>query len=92
MSQGSQLKGRNLTISKLSKELTYLDIFYYDLSYVDIQTTPAYGFLSLVCDVGGALGLILGGTLLTIVEFVYFFVQLFSELVNSVRFAKMQRC
>ena len=53
-------------MARLNKELTYLDIFYSDLSYVDIQTTSAYDFLTLVCDVGGALGLIIGGTLLTI--------------------------
>jgi len=77
-------------MSKLSKELAFLDIFYSQLSYVDIQTTPAYDFLTLVCDIGGALGLILGGTLLTIVEFIQFFVQIFGELVTSARFAQMQ--
>ena len=90
MSQKSQFKGRNLTMSKLSKELVFLDIFYSQLSYIDIQTTPAYDFLTLVCDISGALGLILGGTLLTIVEFFQFFVQLFNEFVTSARFAKMQ--
>src|SRR6218665_653715 len=90
MSQGSQFMGRNLTMSKLSKELVFLDIFYSDLSYVDIQTTPSYDLLTLVCDIGGALGLILGGTLLTIVEFVQLFVQLFNEIVTSAKFARMQ--
>ena len=78
-------------MSRLSKELTYLDVFYSQLSYVDIQTIPAYDFLTLVCDIGGALGLILGGTLLTIVEFVQLFVQLLNEIVTSARFARMQR-
>ena len=63
---------------------------YITLHYIDIQTTPAYDFLTLVCDIGGALGLILGGTLLTIVEFIQFFVQIFGELVTSARFAQMQ--
>ena len=92
MSQRPQFKGRNLTMSKLNKELAFLDIYYSDLSYVDIQTTPAYDFLQLVCDIGGALGLILGGTLLTIVEFVQLFVQLINEIITSARFARMQRC
>jgi len=80
-------------MSKLGKELVYLDIFYSDLNYVDIQTTPAYNFLALVCDCSGALGLILGGTLLTIVEFLQFFVQLLNELGTSVglRFSRMPR-
>jgi len=72
-------------MSKLNKELVFLDIFYSQLSYVDIQTIPAYDLLTLVCDIGGALGLILGGTLLTIVEFAQLFVQLFTEIVTSVR-------
>ena len=78
-------------MSKLNKELAFVDIFYSQLSYVDIQTTPAYDLLTLVCDIGGALGLILGGTLLTIVEFLQFLVQIFTELVTSARFAQIQR-
>jgi len=78
-------------MSKLSKELVFLDIFYSQLSYVDIQTIPAYDFLTLVCDIGGALGLILGGTLLTIVEFAQLFIQLVNEIVTSARFTRMQR-
>jgi len=78
-------------MSKLNKELVFLDIFYSQLSYVDIQTIPAYDLLTLVCDIGGALGLILGGTLLTIVEFAQLFAQLLTEIVTSVRFARMQR-
>ena len=78
-------------MSKLSKELVFMDIFYSDLSYVDIQTIPAYDFLTLVCDIGGALGLILGETLITIVEFAPLFVQLFIEIVTSAKFARMQR-
>jgi len=78
-------------MSRLSKELTYLDIFYSQLSYVNVQTTPAYDVLTLVCDVGGALGLILGGTLLTVVEFVQLFVQISNEVFSSARVAKLQR-
>jgi len=78
-------------MSNLSEELVYLDIFYSDLNYVDIQTTPAYDFLALVCDCSGALGLILGGTLLTIVEIFQFFLQLINEIATSARFARVQR-
>ena len=77
-------------MSKLSKELVFLDIFYSQLSYIDIQTTPAYDFLTLVSDIGGSLGLILGGTLLTIAEFLQFFVQVFGDLVTSARLAQMR--
>src|SRR6218665_1366531 len=91
MSQRSQFKGRNLTMAQLRDGLVYLDVYYSDLNYVDIQTTPAYGFFPLVCDCSGALGLILGGTLLTIVEIVQFFLQQINEIATSARFARMQR-
>jgi len=91
MSQHSKFKGRNLTVSQLRDGLVYLDIFYSDLNYVDIQTTPAYDFFALVCDCSGALGLILGGTLLTIVEILQFFLQLLNIIATSARFTRMQR-
>jgi len=91
MSKSLQFKGRNLTVSRISKELVFLDIFYSQLNYIDIQTTPAYDLLTLVCDVGGALGLILGGTLLTVVEFLQLFVHLSNDVFASARFAQMQR-
>ena len=91
MSKNPQFKGRNLTVSRISKELVFLDIFYSQLNYIDIQTTPAYDLLTLVCDVGGALGLILGGTLLTVVEFLQLFVHLSNDVFASARFAQMQR-
>ena len=90
-SQRLQFKGRRLSTSSLSKELVYLDIFYSQLSYVDIQTTPAYDLLTLVCDFGGTLGLILGGTMLTVIEILQCIVQLFETLVASARIAKMRR-
>jgi len=45
-------------------------IFFADLNYTYIEFSAAYSFLSLLCDVGGALGLILGSTLLTAFELV----------------------
>jgi len=78
-------------MSRLSKELVFLDIFYSDLSYVDIQTSAAYDILTLVCDIGGALGLILGGTLLTIAELAQLLVQMFNDVLTSAKIAKIQR-
>ena len=37
---------------------------------------PAYTILALVCDVGGALGLILGSTLLTFIEIAEFIINI----------------
>jgi len=61
-------------MAQLSDGLVYLDVFYSDLNYVDIQTTPAYDFVVLVCDCGSARGFILEGNLLTVVNFRQLFI------------------
>jgi len=43
-------------------------VFFSELQYTHIEAEPAYTLLALTCDVGGALGLILGSTLLTFCE------------------------
>jgi Amiloride-sensitive sodium channel len=43
-------------------------VFFSDLKITHIETTAAYTSLALLCDIGGALGLILGSTLLTFCE------------------------
>ena len=43
-------------------------VFYSELKYKYIETKAAYTVLALMCDIGGALGLILGSTLLTVCE------------------------
>jgi len=42
--------------------------------HTHIETKEAYTVLSLLCDIGGALGLILGSTMLTFCEFTDFLI------------------
>jgi len=42
--------------------------------YTHVEAQAAYSWLALLCDIGGALGLILGSTILTFCEFADFFV------------------
>ena len=44
-------------------------VFFSELTYTYIEAKEAYTVLALMCDIGGALGLILGSTLLTFCEF-----------------------
>ena len=44
-------------------------VFFSELKYTYVETEAAYTALALMCDIGGALGLILGSTLLTFCEF-----------------------
>jgi len=39
------------------------------MKYTHVDTQVAYTVLSLLCDIGGSLGLILGSTMLTVAEF-----------------------
>ena len=44
-------------------------MFFSELKYTYVEDEAAYSLLALTCDIGGALGLILGSTLLTFCEF-----------------------
>lgn len=50
------------------------EIFFSTLLSEDMEVQAAYTGLALLCDVGGAMGLILGSTILTVFEFFDFFV------------------
>ncbi|EDO48658.1 predicted protein [Nematostella vectensis] len=47
-----------------------INLFFDELRLDTIQQTPAYGFFRLVGDVGGQLGLVLGASVITIVEII----------------------
>ena len=49
-----------------------VDIFYQELSYEEIQQNIAFEFLSLLSEIGGSLGLLLGASVLTVCEFIDF--------------------
>jgi len=49
-----------------------VQIFFSELKYTHIEAEEAYVALSLMCDIGGSLGLILGSTVLTLCEFTDF--------------------
>jgi len=52
------------------------------MKYTLIQSVPAYTWLSLLCDIGGSLGLILGSTMLTVCEFADFFIKLAVDTIH----------
>lgn len=51
-----------------------IQIFYKEMKYQKIEQKEAYSELALMADIGGALGLILGSTLMTLVEILDFMV------------------
>ncbi|XP_053396435.1 uncharacterized protein LOC123544907 isoform X3 [Mercenaria mercenaria] len=57
----------------LKQNFLQLDIFYRQLSYEYISQHKAYDFFALICDIGGAMGLFIGASMLTIVEIIDLF-------------------
>jgi len=49
-----------------------VQLFFSELKFTYIEAEKAYSALALLCDIGGALGLILGSTMLTVCEFADF--------------------
>jgi hypothetical protein len=45
-----------------------MQVYFSELKYTYTESTPAYSWFALLSDVGGALGLILGSTVLTFFE------------------------
>ena len=59
-----------------------MDIFYQDLSYEEIEQNIAFEFLSLLSEIGGFLGLLLGAWVLTVCELVDYTVLLLIRKVK----------
>ncbi|XP_028407183.1 acid-sensing ion channel 4-A-like isoform X2 [Dendronephthya gigantea] len=51
------------------KNLLAMDIFYEDLNYHVIKQVPAYSLPNLLGEIGGLMGLFLGASILTVLEF-----------------------
>ncbi|CAB4004599.1 acid-sensing ion channel 1 isoform X2, partial [Paramuricea clavata] len=49
--------------------LLAIDIFYEDLNYNIIKQVPAYSLPNLLGEIGGLMGLFLGASILTLLEF-----------------------
>ncbi|CAK8697221.1 unnamed protein product [Clavelina lepadiformis] len=59
----------------ISKQGVSLRIYYEDLEYTELEEEAVYTFEKLMCDIGGAAGLFLGCSFVTMVEFVDFVIE-----------------
>ncbi|XP_070552311.1 acid-sensing ion channel 2-like [Ptychodera flava] len=59
-----------LPLSYLSDNIAKVDIFFQELSINEVEQQKAYDIFGLLCDIGGALGLWLGGSVLTVMEII----------------------
>ncbi len=62
-----------------------LRVYYDTLNSRVISETPDYTFVQLCSDFGGLIGVVLGPSVITLVEFIYFLVDLIVHVVTKGR-------
>ena len=70
-------------MAEQNRNYATLNIFFSTLSYEDVSIDAAYTFMALLSDIGGALGLLLGATLLTIYEVVEFIYEMSFDVLQA---------
>ncbi|XP_070560646.1 acid-sensing ion channel 2-like [Ptychodera flava] len=66
---GAHLENRyHLPSGHFEKNLAKLNIFFQELAVHEVEEEKAYNIFGLLCDIGGSLGLWLGGSILTVIE------------------------
>lgn len=64
--------GKNVSTTEISFRTAVLQIYFSTMQSQTITNVQAYDFMALLSDIGGALGLLLGATLLTLLEIAEF--------------------
>lgn len=66
----------NTSKDYVARDFVLLEVFFTSAEYKEITMVPAYTLMPLLSDIGGALGLLLGATLLTVYEVLEFGIRL----------------
>ncbi|XP_072039615.1 acid-sensing ion channel 1-like [Amphiura filiformis] len=64
--------GMNLSEGQIRKNILDVRVFFEELSYSNVTQIPAYTSTSLQSDIGGSMGLFVGMSILSVVEFIDF--------------------
>ena len=67
--------------TEIKRDWAKVEIYYSDLIHEEVITKKAYPLLQLLCDIGGAMGLILGSTVLSFFEIIDFFIVIFYDWI-----------
>ena len=82
MYQDALLRAANISAADQSRNIVMVQIYYSTLMYSQITVSAAYSFIALLSDIGGALGLLLGATLLTVYEMGEFCYEVIRDVVR----------
>jgi len=82
MSEAFKATYDNGNPNMMEKYFSQIQIYFSSLEYPDVTMESSYEFMSLMSDVGGALGLVLGATLITIFEIIEFSYQLALDMLS----------
>ena len=82
--------GNKISVYDLTNSTAILQIYFSTTQSQNIASVPAYNFMALLSDIGGALGLLLGATLLTVIETAEFLLLIIHDLIKTKR--KNNRC
>ena len=79
----NNLSSSILSYSYLQSTLSKINIFYQEMTYTSISESPALLIEDLIAFIGGNLGLFLGMSLLSVIEFIDMFVQFIFILIRN---------
>jgi Amiloride-sensitive sodium channel len=77
--------GQHFAINDLDSGTAALQVYFSTMQSETIANVPAYDFMALLSDIGGALGLLLGATLLTVFEVTEFGLQIIHDIIKMRR-------
>jgi hypothetical protein len=80
---------RNISDDEYVSSLSKVFVYYKEIGYTEIVELPNYTWKSLVFNIGGALGLFLGMSILSVVELIELLVRLFTS--NSKQYQQQKR-
>jgi len=73
----------NISATELTRNYVMVRLFFSTLTYREIVVSATYNFMALLSDIGGALGLLLGATLLTVYEIGEFVCELVCDWLRA---------
>jgi hypothetical protein len=85
------LNNQSFSYETLKNSAVCVDIYFNSLHYTAITDSPSMSSLDLVCNFGGLLGLFLGMSLLSVVEYVEIAIQIVSIMFVSTKVSGQAR-